>query len=313
MASSEGSRGQMMREYNARLARVIAGLTEAQVEEILGRPTAVMSRQAGDTPSDFFRQLGSMFRFPDGDTDVIWVYVGPDGRAFVTTSASRTAASQRHGERLSRRNGGRSFSADQQAGARTPAARHERCRVSWLRAPLVPARGRARRLRTEAAAMSRQPERGREAATTSRRLFEGQTGLGGRPAVWPAPCWLWRARWIRPSGPMTRSYVRSPLSSRRFHSSSFQCGLLYWEPAPCFGQAARPGATAGSAHSRRALRGIQPLRARCFGVSYVSRVIRSTTPMASPSGPAPAEERPIAGRPGFGCGREAVTPRARRG
>lgn len=78
MASSEGSRGQMMREYNARLARVIAGLTEAQVEEILGQPTAVMSRQAGDTPSDFFRQLGSMFRFPDDDTDVIWVYVDPN-------------------------------------------------------------------------------------------------------------------------------------------------------------------------------------------------------------------------------------------
>ncbi len=77
MEVSEGSRGKKMREYNARLAKIVEGLSEAQVEEILGRPTAVMSRQRTDTPSDFFRQIGSMFRFPDEQTDVIWVYVHP--------------------------------------------------------------------------------------------------------------------------------------------------------------------------------------------------------------------------------------------
>jgi len=44
-----------------------------------------------------------------------------------------------------------------------------------------------------------------------------------------------------PSGPITRSYVRSPLSSRRLHSSSFQVRAPVPGAAPCFGQAARRG------------------------------------------------------------------------
>jgi hypothetical protein len=49
--------------------------------------------------------------------------------------------------------------------------------------------------------MSRQLERGRAACDIAAPLPEGQTGLRGRAAVWPAPRRQLRARWSSPFGP----------------------------------------------------------------------------------------------------------------
>jgi len=67
-----------MREYNARLGRIVVGLPEAAVKSILGEPTAVASRDKKATPSDLFRAMGSMFRFPDDESDAVWAYVDPN-------------------------------------------------------------------------------------------------------------------------------------------------------------------------------------------------------------------------------------------
>lgn len=77
MESDSASRGQRMKDYNARLARIVAGLAESEVRAILGEPSALTSRDAKTTPTDFFREIGSIFRFPDDDTDIIWLYVDP--------------------------------------------------------------------------------------------------------------------------------------------------------------------------------------------------------------------------------------------
>lgn len=77
MQDSNVPRGQLMREYKARWAQVVAGLSERDVRELLGDPTAISRREQMETPSDFFRAIGSMFRFPDDGTDVVWVYVDP--------------------------------------------------------------------------------------------------------------------------------------------------------------------------------------------------------------------------------------------
>jgi len=66
-----------MRENKARLARVVTSLSEREVRELLGEPTAVTRREETNTPSDFFREIGSIFRFPDDSTDIIWAYVDP--------------------------------------------------------------------------------------------------------------------------------------------------------------------------------------------------------------------------------------------
>ena len=66
-----------MREYKARWARVSTGLSEHAVRELLGDPTGITTREEKATPSDFFRQIGSIFRFPDDGTDIIWAYVDP--------------------------------------------------------------------------------------------------------------------------------------------------------------------------------------------------------------------------------------------
>lgn len=77
MEHSNLPRGQLMREYKARLARVVAGLSEREVQEVLGEPTAITRREETNTPSDFFREIGSVLRFPDDTTDAIWAYVDP--------------------------------------------------------------------------------------------------------------------------------------------------------------------------------------------------------------------------------------------
>jgi hypothetical protein len=67
----------MMREYRDRLARIESGLSQPEVERILGGPESVTSRDSMATPTDFFRALGSVFRFPDDETDVVWIYTDP--------------------------------------------------------------------------------------------------------------------------------------------------------------------------------------------------------------------------------------------
>ena len=99
----------------------------------------------------------------------------------------------------------------------TPAARPDAARLLWrarprpvtrgaeragTRAPLAPVRGRARRLRTAAAAMSRQLGRGRK-LPRHRGVFllKARLAWGGRPAERPAPRRQRRARWSSPFGP----------------------------------------------------------------------------------------------------------------
>jgi hypothetical protein len=71
-------RGQLMREYNALVSKIRPGLSEAAVQELLGQPAAVAAKSAAMTPTDYFRELGSQFRFEDESADLIWVYQDPN-------------------------------------------------------------------------------------------------------------------------------------------------------------------------------------------------------------------------------------------
>lgn len=77
MPSEPRSKGELMREYNRRLASVTAGLRQEDVRAILGEPTAITSRAEISAPSDFFRGIGSDFRFPDDETDLVWIFSDP--------------------------------------------------------------------------------------------------------------------------------------------------------------------------------------------------------------------------------------------
>lgn len=69
--------GDQVREYKAKLARVVPGLSPAEVRNIMGEPQAILPRAAKPTPSDQLRALGSMFQFEDADADLVWVYQDP--------------------------------------------------------------------------------------------------------------------------------------------------------------------------------------------------------------------------------------------
>lgn len=77
MESDNTQRGQKMREYKALWSHLRTGMSVSEVRGLLGEPTATMKRDEIETPSDFFRAIGSMFRFPDEDADLVWAYVDP--------------------------------------------------------------------------------------------------------------------------------------------------------------------------------------------------------------------------------------------
>jgi len=66
-----------MRDYNALVSKVRPGLSEAEIQALLGKPGTVAAKSATMSPTDFFRELGSQFRFEDESAEVIWVYQDP--------------------------------------------------------------------------------------------------------------------------------------------------------------------------------------------------------------------------------------------
>jgi len=77
MADGNASFGNQVREYKAKLARIVPGLSEDDVKSILGQPTSVLSRDEKETGSDVMRELGSSFRFGDDATETVWSYQDP--------------------------------------------------------------------------------------------------------------------------------------------------------------------------------------------------------------------------------------------
>jgi hypothetical protein len=73
----EKPRGQLMKAYNEHIARIVPGLSQRDVEGILGVPAVVTARDDSSAPSDFFREIGSMFEFEDEDADLVWIFVDP--------------------------------------------------------------------------------------------------------------------------------------------------------------------------------------------------------------------------------------------
>jgi hypothetical protein len=150
------------------------------------------------------------------------------------------------------------------------------------------------------------------ARASSVSFGQAPAGVPAAPAVEPAPRRPLRARRSSPlRGPITRPYLRSGLTARRLHSTSFPVrapapGARTQSPA-----SGAPGPTASSGAWPQALRGIQPLRARPVGAS-VSKASLSAPPRPRlrPSGPA-WRGCGLAG-PAMAAANWAVTPRARR-
>jgi hypothetical protein len=72
-----GVSGKLLRDYNRRLAMVRVGMVQAQVEEILGRPSLVLSGRPTAGPTATFASLGLHLDFGELDADEVWAFRDP--------------------------------------------------------------------------------------------------------------------------------------------------------------------------------------------------------------------------------------------
>jgi hypothetical protein len=67
-------RGELVKGFNRRIARVVAGIEESAVRDILGEPSETNSQHEIETPGNVFRSLGSTFNLDQGEIDTVWDY-----------------------------------------------------------------------------------------------------------------------------------------------------------------------------------------------------------------------------------------------